>query len=347
MTENLTRESLVLIAEAAVCTFGLGFPIHYALLNWKVVDRPNERSSHLSPTVRGGGIAVLLSFMIVGSFAVDATWRIALVAFAGLLLAIVSFIDDLRSLPQAMRLVVQMFAALVALYALCSRGMGALSTANVIGIGSIGFLWIIGFTNAFNFMDGINGIAGFQVFITGIGTALVGIAAGGALNHPAIALSLVLAGSGLGFLPHNFPHARMFLGDVGSAPIGFFLAVFAFWLSWDLGWWLLVAFGLLHANFVLDTSITLVRRIWNGERWFEPHREHFYQRLVRAGKSHPFVVGWEGLIQTIVLFLVLIAMKMGWPARIVIGGIVCVGWMVFFSYAEVRFRRRPIEVNAS
>lgn len=322
-------------------SFSLCFPLNRLLAHWKVLDQPNQRSSHIVPVVRGGGIGVLAAVLLVGGFAVNWTfaWSISLIALAGLVLAVVSFIDDLKSLPQLLRFTVQAGAALVALYALCFDGTAGLSPAITVGIAAIGFLWITGYTNAFNFMDGINGLAGMQIVTTGLGTALIGIAAGGTLDHPAIVLSFVMAGAGAGFLPHNFPRARMFLGDVGSAPLGFFLAVFAFWLARDLGWWLLAAFGLLHANFVLDTSITLARRIWRGDRWFESHHEHFYQLLVRAGKSHSFVTGWECVLQIIALITIVAAIKMGWPQRLAATGVVCVLWAGFFVYAELQFRR--------
>lgn len=331
----------VLFLITAVVSFVLCFPMHWLLLRWNMIDRPNTRSSHTVPVVRGGGIAVLTAVMLAGAFAVNpaCAWSIALIALAGLVLASVSFVDDLKSLPQLLRFAVQAGAALIALYTLCAGGLAGLSPAITVSIAAIGFLWITGYTNAFNFMDGINGLAGMQVVTTGIGTALIGLAAGGNKEHPAIVLSIVLAGAGIGFLPHNFPRARMFLGDVGSAPLGFFLAVFAFWLARDLGWWLLGAFGLLHANFVLDTSVTLARRIWGGERWFESHREHFYQRLVRAGKSHSFVTGWECILQILALIAIVAAIKMGWPQRLAATGVVFVLWAGFFVYAERQFSR--------
>jgi Fuc2NAc and GlcNAc transferase len=336
---NLLMQSTLLAGAAMASGFALGFPVHWALVRWNIVDRPNERSSHSHPTARGGGIAVLMAFVLLSAFAVDVTWNVALIVLAGLMLAVVSFVDDLKSLPQLLRFGAHTGAALVALYALYPGRTVVHSRGIVAGVTTIGFLWITGYTNAFNFMDGINGIAAMQIVTTGIGTALIGFAAGGTLDHPAITLSLVLAGAGAGFLPHNFPRARMFLGDVGSVPIGFYLAVLAFWLARDFGWWLLCAFGLIHGNFVVDTAVTLARRIWRGERWFEPHRDHFYQRLVRTGKSHQFVTGWESIIQVVVLFVVVVAVRRGWTVRFVATGIVCVLWITVFGYAEFKSRR--------
>jgi len=291
--------------------------------------------------MRGGGVAVLFAAGVVGSLTIPlhGVPELFWILLSGTVLAVVSLLDDLHSLPQIIRFGVHTGAALMTLAAIGFTGSWELPTVIKVVLVVVGFLWITGYTNAFNFMDGINGLAGIQIVTTGIGTALIGLAAGADKEHPAIVLSIVLAGAGIGFLPHNFPRARMFLGDVGSAPLGFFLAVFAFWLARDLGWWLLCAFGLLHANFVLDTAITLARRIWKGERWFESHREHFYQRLVRAGKSHQFVTGWEFILQIITLIIIVVAVKMGWPQRLAATGTVCVLWAGFFVYAECQFNR--------
>jgi UDP-N-acetylmuramyl pentapeptide phosphotransferase/UDP-N-acetylglucosamine-1-phosphate transferase len=272
---------------------------------------------------------------------------VAAIAFAVLVLVVVSFLDDLRSLPPLLRVAVHAGAAIIALYALCSGLITMHSPHIAWGIVAAGLLWITGFTNAFNFMDGINGIAGMQILTTGIGTALIGIESGAVIGHPAIVVSFVLAGAGAGFLPHNFPRPRMFLGDVGSVPAGFLLAVLAFWLARDLGWWLLGAFGLLHANFVLDTVITLVRRVSRGDNWSESHREHFYQLLIRAGKTHQSVVELECVIQIIVLLLVLFALKMSWPARAAAAVAICVVWLAFFAYAEFEFRRQGVIRDAT
>lgn len=307
-----------------------------------MLDRPNERSSHSAPVVRGGGIAILLSVFLVGGFELDRSQGSAIItiAVAGLMLAAVSFMDDLRSLGQTIRFSVQSGAAFIAVVVLLRgdmHGCGAISKA---AFGLIGFLWITGYTNSFNFMDGINGIAGMQTVVCGLGTALIGIVAGARTDNSAVIASVILAGAGAGFLPHNFPRARLFLGDVGSAPIGFLLAVIGFWIARDLGWWLLGAFGLLHANFVLDSLITLLRRVILGERWYESHREHFYQRLVRSGASHVLVATWEGSIQIVVLLVLLSAVRMGWMFRGFAAGMVFILWLAFFCFAEYRFRHQ-------
>jgi UDP-N-acetylmuramyl pentapeptide phosphotransferase/UDP-N-acetylglucosamine-1-phosphate transferase len=152
-------------------------------------------------------------------------------------------------------------------------------------------------------------------------------------------MSLVVAGAALGFLPHNFPSARMFMGDVGSAPLGFLLAALVLWQAEAAGWWLLVPLGLLHANFVFDTGITLVRRIFRSERWYEAHREHFYQRFVRAGKTHPWVTLGEAGLQILVIGLLVLYLRASVEARILLAVVVLAIWMAYFCWAEVLFWR--------
>jgi UDP-N-acetylmuramyl pentapeptide phosphotransferase/UDP-N-acetylglucosamine-1-phosphate transferase len=328
-----------LAGAAASCLAGLvARPI---LGRLGAVDRPNQRSSHDVQVTRGGGLAVLAAAAVVGCLAAPlaSTPGAPLIGLAVLVLAAVSFMDDLRSLPQAVRLAVHAGAAVAALCAVRLSAPAATQAPFPLCAAVIGFLWITGYTNAFNFMDGINGLAGMQVVTTGVGTALVALAAGGNIRDPAIVFSVVLAGAGAGFLPHNYPRARMFLGDVGSASLGFLLAVLAFWLAHELGWWLLGAFALLHANFVLDTAVTLGRRIVKGDKWLEPHREHFYQLLVRSGKSHAFVTGCEALLQVVVIVVVWSAVPRGWSWRFAAAGLVCLIWATFFAYAGLRFRR--------
>jgi UDP-GlcNAc:undecaprenyl-phosphate/decaprenyl-phosphate GlcNAc-1-phosphate transferase len=202
----------------------------------------------------------------------------------------------------------------------------------------VGFFWLAGYTNAFNFMDGINGISGVQAGVTGIGMAVVAGLAGGDWGHPAVLGALIVAGAGIGFLPHNFPRARMFMGDVSSAPLGFLLAGLVWWAASDLGWWLLAPLALLHANYVFDTGITLVRRVLRRESWHSAHREHFYQRMVRSGKSHAFTTGWEAALQIATAALMLIYLVAGLPGRLLLVGVVVGIWLAFFVWCERLFR---------
>jgi FlaA1/EpsC-like NDP-sugar epimerase/UDP-N-acetylmuramyl pentapeptide phosphotransferase/UDP-N-acetylglucosamine-1-phosphate transferase len=336
---------------AAVMAFGIslvgGWVVYPLLLQWNVIDRPNERSSHTRATARGGGIAVIgavcLAGMVIGVSADSLiTWGIVGLT---IVLSAVSMVDDLRSLSARLRLVCHLAVALAGLGLV---GLGGLYLGISGGTGwnvpplvawLLGVLWVAGYTNAFNFMDGINGIAAGQAFVTGLGMALITALAGASWTSAPVLLSLAVAGAAAGFAPHNFPRARMFMGDVGSAPLGFLLAVLVFWSAHEQGWWLLIPLSLLHANYVLDTGITLARRAWRRERLGAAHREHAYQRLVRAGKSHSFVTLSEVGLQAVALSLMMAYVSADPSVRPLLACLTLAIWVSYLAYAEIVFRR--------
>lgn len=317
---------------AALVAFGL-FPLRVLLERKGIVDRPNARSSHLRPTVRGGGVAIV-AVMIVAIGWTEGGWPGLVLMAATAILAVVSFIDDVNGVPATVRLGFQSLASIAAIVALTD------STHVFFGLGfvALAWLWLTGYTNAFNFMDGINGLAGLQALIAGLGTAVVAVAAGLPASSPPVLLAIAVSGAALGFLPHNFPRARVFMGDVGSAPLGFILASLAVWIACLSSWWMLFWVALLHANFVLDTGITLIRRAVRRERLLDAHREHFYQRLVRSGWSHTRTSLTVALLQALAVFALAISTTAGTSGRaaaaVGIGGM----WLLFFWFAETRFR---------
>lgn len=328
----------------------LGWPAHLVLRSMGVIDKPNARSSHLKPTVRGGGVSIIATILgAIGLRLSGVTGQgggvtsLATIAAAVAVLSVVSFCDDLRSVGARVRFSCHAMAAVSVLVVLGMPATGTADSANGavinIALAVVGFLWIAGYTNAFNFMDGINGLAAGQAVVTGLATSGLALAAGLPVQHPVVWLALVVAGAAAGFLPHNFPRARMFMGDVSSAPLGFLLATLGWWLACEAGWWLLLPVGLLHANFVLDTGITLARRVLRGERWYEAHREHFYQRLVRSGRSHSFVTGWELGLQLVAAAAVMVATLTGAGGWLVASAVLTVSvWLMFFLKAEKIFR---------
>jgi UDP-N-acetylmuramyl pentapeptide phosphotransferase/UDP-N-acetylglucosamine-1-phosphate transferase len=261
-------------------------------------------------------------------------------------IGVVSFLDDIKPVHAAVRFGSHSVAAVAALAALKVSGLrwgavsGGFPWSVVALVWLLDFLWIVGYANAFNFMDGINGLAAGQAIVTGFGMALLGGLALHGYHEAPVLWSVAIGSAALGFLPHNFPQARMFMGDVGSAPLGFLLAVLTLWLAMEAGAWLLIPLALLHANFMLDTGITLLRRILRGERWYEPHREHFYQRLIRSGKSHAFVTGWEMALQGVVLGLMVLYLHAHQPVRVGLIALVILMWLAFFAFCERRFRKR-------
>ena len=235
------------------------------------LDQPNARSLHEQPVPRTGGIAVLAGISVSFAFLPSDYW-LALVL--GLLVGAVSLIDDLRGMPTGVRLAAHLAAAAV-LVAL------TLGPGNLLGIVllALAVAWV---TNLYNFMDGSDGLAGGMALIGFGAYALAALLAG----NPSLAmLCAAISAAAAAFLTHNFPPARIFLGDVGSIPLGFFAGGLGV-LGWQEGLWPLWFPVLVFGPFVGDATITLVRRLLRGERVWQAHREHYYQRLVRMGFGH-------------------------------------------------------------
>ncbi len=254
-----------------------------------ILDHPSERSSHTIPTPRGGGIAllaVLLPAWAAMAYLMPATGpAVWLVLGAALLLAGISWVDDLRGSPAFVRLAAHILAVAVVLAAmprdtLIFQGL----LPQVLDRLAAGVLWVW-FINLFNFMDGIDGIAGVEAACIGAGLFLLGVIAGGGGQEPLFGLTL--AAAALGFLWWNWYPSRVFLGDVGSVPLGFLLG----WLLLDkaaAGFW--AAALILPLYYLVDATLTLLKRLLRGERVWQAHAQHFYQRAVQGGLSHAAVV---------------------------------------------------------
>lgn len=277
-------------------------------LNRNLLDIPNERSSHSTPVPRGGGLVIVLACLI-GYGIISAIFHtpFSLGYFAGaLLIAIVSWIDDLYSLTFWKRLVVHFAAAAILLADLgvwqqlsVPFMASELSLGPVIG-GLLTIIWVVWLLNAYNFMDGIDGLAALQAVIAGIGWAVLGIV----LHLDGLfLLAGIFSAASLGFLLHNWPPARIFMGDVGSAFLGFTLAAFPLLARAEARQelpvlpLLAVAFVWL---FIFDTVFTLMRRLLRGERVWEAHRGHVYQRMVIDGVSHRSVTVMYGAAAVLV-----------------------------------------------
>ncbi|MBS1809819.1 MAG: glycosyltransferase family 4 protein [Acidobacteria bacterium] len=263
-----------------------------------IIDIPNERSSHSQPTPRGGGIGLVVMTMI-GLLCSQilwslTTWRgLMMYLGAALLIAAISWLDDLKSLSTKIRFIAHFVAAGLVVAEWGYWDKLDLPLIGSIALGQVGLLmtlfWIVGLTNAYNFMDGIDGIAGGQAFVAGIGWAAVGWI----INDKFIfAIGGLLAASSLGFLFYNWSPAKIFMGDVGSAFLGFTFAVIPVMAMrsahnyQNIMLWVGI---LLIWPFIVDTGFTLLRRLSKGENIFRPHRSHFYQRMVIAGYSHQLV----------------------------------------------------------
>lgn len=245
-----------------------------------LMDFPNARSNHKAPTPRGGGVAVVFS-LVIGLLLLDVGYSIV---FALLLLASISLLDDLVSLSPGLRIVVQVVAVLVAMGGM--EGLlfhGLLSPEDDRIVTLLIWLWFI---NLFNFMDGIDGLAGSEMIQISIGLCLV-MTMANTFSDPLSLYALVTAAAGFGFLWWNWHPARIFLGDVGSVPVGFLLG-YLLLLACHQGYY--HAALILPAYFIADSTVTIVRRVWRGKRIWQAHSEHFYQQAVRGGLPHDAVV---------------------------------------------------------
>ena len=267
-----------------------------AMITARVMDTPNARKAHAIPTPKGGGVGIVVAFLL-GMAVLYGTATFARLAdpyFRGVILAasaiaIVSFIDDIRDWPFAIKLSAQVLAALAAI------GSGLwISVVNLPGIGpvDIGWLgipltlfWLLFATNAMNFIDGLNGLAAGTALVACLFLAIIAAGQEGWFVYFA---ALLLASGLAGFLPFNFPRARIFMGDVGSQFCGFVLAVLGVAAA---------RFGAIEQSFLLvpmllsgvlyDVAFTLARRALAGNRLTEAHRGHLYQLAHRSGMSAP------------------------------------------------------------
>ena len=243
----------------------------------RVIDHPNERSLHTEPTPRLGGLGIAagaLPFMLVPG---DAS--LIVIAGCAAFLALVSFIDDMRSLPIEVRLPAHLAAALAAVLAVASPVAGAAPWGWMEAAFAV--LAIAWMANLFNFMDGSDGLAGSMALI---GFAVLSIAAAQAGSMPLAFAALATSSAAAGFLLHNFPPARVFLGDSGSVPLGVLAGALGAWGT-ALGTWPAWFPVLVFSPFIVDASVTVLRRLLAGERIWRAHRTHCYQRLVLAGWS--------------------------------------------------------------
>ena len=250
----------------------------------RTLDIPNARSSHSRPTPRGGGVVIVIGFLVgLGAWlALGGSLSPRALGWLGgaLLVAVVSLVDDLRPLPAAPRLAIHLVGAAVLTFAGVQQ-----RELSIVAALPLAFVYVIALTNVYNFMDGIDGLAGSQALIAGAGLAIAGLI----VANPLLAVGGGLLGAGAaGFLRHNLPPARFFMGDVGSTFLGFSFAGLTLLGNIGVGGGRLpLEFGvLLLAPFWFDSVVTLARRVVRGERWYAAHRSHYYQRLVACGLSH-------------------------------------------------------------
>ena len=262
--------AIVLVAEP---------PTVVLLRRLAVLDTPSARSSHSVPTPRGGGAPIAVGLLAAVAVAPGIGRTGLAFAFAVGFFGLLGLVDDLRGLSAISRLVLQAAGAVGVAVPLVMRP--SWPAFAVVMAALAGTLWLVGFVNAFNFMDGVNGISGAHALVGGVTYACL---AGWRHDGFGVAAGLALAAGAVAFLPWNAIRARVFLGDVGSYSIGAALAVLAVRLIM-LGV-PVEAVGGPVALYLADVAWTLQRRVRGGERWLEAHRAHVYQRWCDAGWSH-------------------------------------------------------------
>lgn len=243
-------------------------------LAWRLAtDVPNERSLHVRPTPRVGGWATIPVAVFAIVLLAPSMWLIALGAA---FLAAVSQIDDRRGLSARVRFAAH-FIAVLALVVIYPAAVPWWCSAALVFL----MLWLV---NLYNFMDGADGLAGGMTLFGFGGYAVAALAGPHAPTGLGWACTAV-AGAAAGFLLYNFHPARIFFGDAGSIPTGFLASALGYW-GWRGGAWPVWFPALVFAPFIGDASVTLIHRLLRGEKFWQAHREHYYQRMVRLGIGH-------------------------------------------------------------
>jgi len=265
-----------------------------------ILDRPNVRSLHTDPIPCGGGVAIILS-LIIGFIFIGSTGGfhaqieyLLWIGVSGLLIAVISFLDDYRTLPFLYRLITHFVAAYLFLWQsnlwitqiILPDWTWTLPSIIQIPISLLFIVWML---NLYNFMDGMDGLSGGMAII-GFGSLAIW---GGLANHILfLSANLIIVSAVAGFLIFNFPPARIFMGDTGASTLGFLAATFILWGSAE-NIFPLWAAALLFSPFIVDATVTLLRRLLQGEKIWIAHKTHYYQRLIQLGLGHKRTALWE------------------------------------------------------
>lgn len=314
--ESSIEVGSVLFAAFIISVMMTGFTREYSIRK-KIMDVPNERSSHLIPTPRGGGLAVIVVFLLAclwlglsGNIDKHLMWAIV---GGGVLVATMGYLDDMYTIKVRYRICVHFLAALWALYWLDGFPVLDFGTWRFILnwqgslIALIGIVWCI---NLYNFMDGIDGLAGMQGFFISLASSLALYYLGA---HQLGFLLAFLAAALCGFTVWNWPPAKIFLGDVGSGFLGFVFSVIAVYTAnqhlLSVNFWLIIL-----SVFICDATFTLIYRACVGQKWYRAHREHAYQRLTLLGLSHKQITVGIFIFNVVILYPLSIA-TLYWPSQ--------------------------------
>jgi Fuc2NAc and GlcNAc transferase len=281
--------NIALLLLGTVLAFFVTGAVRRYALSAQIVDIPNSRSSHAVPTPRGGGVAIVVSFLAVllalATVHPVPTRLLAALFGSGLVIAVTGFIDDYGHLAARWRFLSHFAASVWALWMM--KGIPPVPLFGLsVDLGWFGLalaaLYLVWMVNLYNFMDGIDGIASVQAITVAAGGALTWWLATGT---PHWTLPLAFAACVAGFLAWNYPPAKVFMGDVGSGFLGMILGLFSLWAGHEAPqvFW---CWFILGGCFMVDATTTLVRRVRRGERFYEAHRSHAYQYASRRHGSH-------------------------------------------------------------
>ena len=267
-------------------------------VRYEILDKPNERSSHSIPMPRGGGLAIVFLILMVSlgtANQIDPGRSLIYIGMSATL-ALVGWRDDLFSLSPTYRFLVQGLVATISILTMGYFRVVRIPLLGEMDLGAVGilitFLWIIGMINAYNFMDGIDGMAGGVAVVAGLGWMILS----SNVNNPFVFwVALAIAATNLGFLGHNWPPAKIFMGDVASTFLGYSFAVLPL-LSADQSGDALTIGTMLMWIVIMDTFMTFLRRLIRGENVFSGHRSFLFQQLVVGGYKH-------GTISALYIFL--------------------------------------------
>ena len=298
---------IIFILLAILSYIGV-FLIRRWVVKGQLLDHPNDRSMHSVPIPSGGGlviVAIVLGTGLLSAAETDITHSLIYIT-CGIIIAWLGWWDDVKSLSHRFRFAVQGIVAVISI-----MGLGYFKSVTIplfgeLQLGVVGivitFFWIVGLTNAYNFMDGIDGIAGGVALSAGLGWMWLSYASGHWGNSFVFWIALAISASSLGFLGHNWPPAKIFMGDVASTFLGYSFAVLPL-LSAEKDGDALMLGTLLMWAFIMDAGITFLIRLINGEKVFSAHRSHLFQRLVIGGYKHSTVTSLYILLTLFAGFL--------------------------------------------
>ncbi|MBN8827671.1 MAG: glycosyltransferase family 4 protein [Sphingobacteriia bacterium] len=295
--------SLLLISF--IISFWAVFYLIKFLKRKKVIDIPVDRSNHVSPTPRGGGLAIVfcvfLLWPLVNYYYIPNFTNTLVFCTCLMLLALISFLDDIKSIVFYIRLLIHISVATFTVYYFFPPIHLVVPKFVPVAIERAGIIFAyVYFINLYNFMDGIDGISSINTLTVLTGISILSYLHNENLNN--IYLAAIVVGSTLAFLKFNWPPSKIFLGDVGSISLGYIVGFIALDLGYKGYFWPIFIMCLYYLT---DATITLLKRIFNGEKFWEAHSKHFFQIMVKKGYSHKFISKMIGILNIVLIAIAL------------------------------------------